>query len=153
MSVALLAACGQAGSPAAGPTPESATAVTASVGPGVIVSAPSGGRPAPPPTLTPSGGVVTVTPDQYDATVRLAVGDRLVVDLGEQYWSDPVTSNPAVLERRQVTRTDHGATRAELVASAAGRADVTAGTHPPCLDATPPCMVAQRGLVVHVVVQ
>lgn len=127
-----------------------ATAATATTG-----GASSGGAPgssgSPTPTLTPSSGTVVVTTGDEGSTVVLAPGDTLVVELSGD-WVAPTASDTAVLRRDSVSKSDTSA-RATFTARTVGRSDVDSASDAPCLHASPPCEIAQREWVVHVVVQ
>ena len=132
-------------------TAGTATAGSGSAGPGHTVVASTATTSPVSSTIRPSRGTVVVTQDDYDRTVELATGDRLVVRLTGSYWTDPSAADGSVLRRDAVRRSADGL-EATFTAVAPGRSDVTAQTDPPCAHATPPCLMAQRGLLVHAVV-
>jgi hypothetical protein len=99
--------------------------------------------PAPGPTGAPA--TITVTGADDGKSYALHRGDRLVVQLGPGYsWTEPVSSNEAVLARTTGSTSGDGSAQASFAATTAGAANVTAtGTAPPspCRTANPPCMM------------
>jgi hypothetical protein len=132
-----------------GATPISGSAsssVTVVARPGTT-SPPTTKAPPPTPTTTVGNRAATVTVTEADdgKTYALHRGDRLVVQLGPGYqWTEPASSNEAVLARTSGSTSGDGSAQATFAATTAGAADVTAtGTAPPspCRTANPPCMM------------
>lgn len=97
----------------------------------------------------------TITFADSGSTVRLSRGERLNVFLSNFYgaWDPPEASGDAV----QRTASSGGypsraSARATFVAVAEGTATITARTDYACLHAQPPCAIAQRFWMVHVIV-
>jgi len=98
---------------------------------------------------------VTVTQDDHDATVHLAVGQHLRVRLAQGMWDPPSSSAEAVVVRRSSTGgyPNDQPVDATFDAVARGDATVTAQSDAACFHTEPRCMMASRGWQVHVVVR
>jgi hypothetical protein len=133
----------------------SATAGTASASPAATVtgSAASSGGATPSPTRTNTS---TLTESDSGRTITLTVGQLVTVNLpgGSSGGYDQPQSSSAAMHRDSVSGgypTDQPAV-AQFTAAHAGAADLTSQTDYKCLHAQPPCMVAQKQWVVHVIV-
>jgi hypothetical protein len=133
----------------------SATAGTASASPAATVSAStiksSSASPSPSSTDT-----MTLTETDSGRTITLAVGQSVTVNLpgGSTGGYDQPQSSGAAMHRDSASGgypTDQPAI-GHFTAAQTGAADLTSMTDSKCLHAQPPCMVAQRSWVVHVIV-
>ena len=131
----------------------SATAGSATVGPGRITS--PAGSPSPRPTPSPTAGTVTVTDADSGATVRLAVGQHLRVELSNGTWDPPSSSADTIVVRRSSRGGYPSSQPVDATFDAVGRgsADVTAQSDAACFHTEPRCMMAQREWRVTVVVR
>ena len=126
--------------------------VTATPG-GTVVGTPGTVQPSPPPepttvppptTMPPGPGPHTFTVTEADSgkSYTLHRGDRLVVQLSGSSldWTEPASSNDAVLHRTSGSVGTDGSAQATFSANAQGQADVTSTGDPPCRKSSPPCM-------------
>jgi hypothetical protein len=133
-------------------TGKSSPGVTASPGstvvgtPGTVKpSPPPGPTTVPPPTTSPPGPgphTITVTEADSGKSYTLHRGDHMVVQLSGSSldWTEPASSNDAVLHRTSGSVGADGSAQATFSANAKGQADVTSTGDPPCRKSTPPCM-------------
>lgn len=148
--------------PSTGPSPGPSQPVSASAAPVPTASTAcsgSGGaysscRTITPDATTAAGAETKVGQADSGRTVRLRVGQVLVVGLssdGSWLWSAPQEGDPSVLHRDTST-VNRGSASARFTAIAAGATDVTASGDPACRAATPPCGAPSQLWRVHVVV-
>ena len=133
----------------------SSTAGSASASPAATVtaSAQTSASASPSPKRTDTS---TLTESDSGRTITLTVGQLVNVDLpgGSSGGYDQPQSSSAAMHRDSVSGgypTDQPAV-AQFRAAQAGAADLTSQTDYKCLHAQPPCMVAQKQWVVHVIV-
>jgi hypothetical protein len=122
------------------------------VGCAVAVSASAAGFATASVSSRPAPRVITA-PTASNQTVRMHVGDRLVIHLGASF--DPAKSTDATIVKRISSVGGYGTNQPETAtfkALAIGRASITSATDYPCLHATPQCEIAQQLWIVHVVV-
>lgn len=139
------------GGPGGTPAPQIPTASGASP-PAPGPAAPGGGTPAPARTLI-SPGTVSFADAGY--TVRLSRGERLKVYLSNTYGAwDPPQANGEAVQRIEASGgyPSHESARATFVAVKDGTATITSRTDSACLHAQPPCAIAQRYWLIHVIV-
>src|SRR5215469_10477383 len=136
----VVAGCGSVASPGSSPT-----------GTPTSIGAPTQRSLATPlPSRTPvkpAGNVLTAA--DSGATVTLAVGQRLTVDLepgpGAYTWDRPqVTGSGLMLVSVIGGYPDHGPMRAVYQASSPGTAVVSTVSDAPCLHQSPRCAISQR---------
>lgn len=117
---------------------------------------PSPATTAPPPsTVPPSPEPVTVTVTQADGNAGYALrpGDRLVVVLTPgNYYSEPSSSNEAVLHRTAGSMSPDGSAQASFIAAASGQATVRYAVDPKCSRSKPSCGIASWAVFVAVTV-
>jgi hypothetical protein len=132
-------------SASAAPVSGGASAPVSVVGRPVTTSPPTTKAPPPPTTAGTHPATVTVTEADDGKSYALRRGDRLVVQLGPgSKWTEPASSNEAILARTGGSANADGSAQASFSAGATGTAEVTAtGTAPPspCRTAKPPCMM------------
>jgi hypothetical protein len=134
----------------------SATAGSASASPAATLTASAldsnGASPSPTRTST-----ATLTESDSGRTITLTVGQLVTVNLpgGSSGGYDQPQSSSAAMHRDSVSGGYPTAQPAvaQFTAAEAGAADLTSQTDYRCLHAQPPCMVAQKQWVVHVIVQ
>lgn len=152
-AVASSAAPGPIGTPPA-PVPAATRVAAATATPGATHARPTpSASPAPSPTATTSGettGSVVVTLADADGPVMLAVGQRLVLQLGTTY--DWVVSVDGTGVLAPVTGALQPGQQGAWIAERAGTALIRIVGNPPCLQAKPPCLMPSRVLTITVTV-
>jgi hypothetical protein len=141
-----LAGGGRTGSPAASAA-SSGSAVTASP----FTTSPSPrSSPSPRPTLH---GSRSLGESDSGSTVVLHVGDAVSVTLGSEY--DQPEARSDILDRTSASGGYPSGRPAQATfrAVSTGKTDVESSTDYSCLHSTPPCRIAQRLWIVHVVVE
>ncbi len=163
------------GAPAGNPTPTAPalpaataapTATSGISGPIVGTSVPGGGpitspplrditptnplTPGPPMTPGPDG-VVTVQMNDTGRTVHLHVGDRLQLALATSYDWTVTVRDPSVLAVNNPGTPGPG--QATYQAAAAGQTVLQADGSPACRNATPPCGMPDRQVLLTIIVQ
>lgn len=118
MGVLILSACAQ-------PFPAQAVTVTAEMPGSTVVG-------------TPAGDEKTVTLAEQGKTITLAVGERFLLKLGEEYTWNVQVSDQAVVSRVKNIMVIRGA-QGVYEALAAGTTTLTAAGDPQCRQSDPPC--------------
>ena len=129
-----------------GPCPPPCNA--AAVAPSSPAAAPNYVRACPPP---PWSGMVVLTERDAGRTITVHAGTRILVRLasGGGVWTEPVTSDGAVVTRVSSSHDSEGDAWGDFRAATAGNANLTATDSPRC---APQCKVMSRLWIVHIVV-
>lgn len=113
---------------------------------------------APPPSTAPaSQGPVTITVTEADGSTSYSLhpGDHLVVRLASGTsadFSEPESSNEAVLRKTGGSASPDGGAQASFVAVTDGQATVRYAADPKCGKSTPPCLAPSTVVPIYVTV-
>jgi hypothetical protein len=122
------------------PTPTETTPAQ----PVAVVPVLAGGGPTAAPPAPPSAGQgATVTLTDDGMTIRLRVGDRFLLDLGDPYIWDVTIADPSIVSRVVNIAVVRGA-QGVYEARAAGETRLQAIGDLPCRQSRPPCLAPSR---------
>jgi hypothetical protein len=123
------------------PTPTETTPVSPAQPVAIVPVLPVGGPTAAPPAPVGQGPTVTLTDDGM--TVRLRVGDRFLLNLGDPYTWDVSIADPSIVSRVVNIAVVRGA-QGVYEARAPGETRLQAVGDLPCRQSRPPCLAPSR---------